>query len=129
MKEETNRTYLPVLLGGLVGFAVGLGFLAISFLTAFSICGDTAIAEVLFPFSLSADPTLRDRALVALLFALIQYPLYGVVLGFAWAKSRLDKSWVLACAMVMLVGHGIVVGIAKHRVKAMWEERFSHTKY
>jgi hypothetical protein len=129
MSEENNRTYLPVLLGGLIGCAIGFVFLVISFLTAFSICSDTSIAEVLFPFSLSVDPALHDRALLALLLALIQYPLYGIILGVAWVRSRLDRSLVLACAMVMLVGHGVVVGIAKHRVKVMWEERFSHMQY
>jgi hypothetical protein len=129
MSEEKNRTGSSALTGGLIGVAVGFFFLVISFLTAFSICSDTSIAELLFPFSLSADPTLHDRALLALLFALIQYPLYGAILGLAWARSRLDKSLVLACAMVILVGHGMAVGFATYRVKAMRGEKFSHINY
>jgi hypothetical protein len=100
--------------------------LIFAFLTAFGICSDTSIAEVLFPFSLAADPTLDDYVLVALLLALVQYPIYGIILGGAWSKNRAGKSWVMACAFVLILAHGIAVGVAKHRVNAMWEWRFSH---
>lgn len=54
--------------------------------------------------------------------------LLGAILGISWSKNRIGKSWVMACALALLVGHGIAVGMAKHRVNAMWEERFSHLK-
>ncbi len=127
-ERRTRQELLTGIVGGLAGFFVGLGFLIICFFLVFSICSDTSLAEVLFPFSLAADPALRDEALLALLLALIQYPLYGAVLGLAWAKDRIGKLWVVACALIILATHGAVVGVAKHRVSAMWEERFSHTK-
>jgi len=128
MNEERPNNYLPVLIGGLVGAVGGFCLLIFAFLTAFGICSDTSIAEVLFPFSLAADPTLHDLALVALLLALVQYPMYGVILGISWSKDRVGKSKVMACALFLLVGHGVAVGLAKHRVSAMWEKRFSHIR-
>jgi hypothetical protein len=128
MSEAHARSYLPILIGSLAGFVIGLGFFVICFFLVFSICSDTSLAEALFPFSLAADPTLRNEALLALLLALIQYPLYGGVLGFVWARDQIGKLWVVACALLILVTHGAVVGVAKHRVNVMWEERFSHTK-
>jgi hypothetical protein len=128
MSEERFGTFTPVLIGGLAGCLIGFVFFIISFFMVFSICSDTSAAEVLFPYSLAADPTLNRKALLALILALIQYPLYGSVLGFVWAKDRIGKLWVVACALVLLVTHGAVAGVAQHRVKAMWEERFSHTK-
>jgi len=126
MSEDRRATYSPVLIGGLVGAAGGFCLLIFAFLTAFDICSDTSIAEVLFPFSLAADPTLDDFVLAALLIALVQYPIYGVILGAAWSKKRVGKSRVLAYALALLVVHGMAVGLAKHRVNAMWEQRFSH---
>jgi hypothetical protein len=126
MSEDRHATYLPILIGGLVGAAGGFCLLIFAFLTAFGICSDTSVAEVLFPFSLAADPTLNDFVLVALLFALVQYPIYGVILGAARSKDRVNKSWVMACALVLLVAHGMAVGVAKQRVNAMWKGRFSH---
>src|SRR5215813_1894296 len=128
MSEERPDNYLPILIGGIVGVVGGFCLLVFAFLTAFGICSDTSVAEVLFPFSLAADPTLNDLALVALLLALVQYPIYGVILGVAWLKDRVGKSRVMACALVLLVGHGIAVGLAQHRVNAMWEKRFSHIR-
>jgi hypothetical protein len=128
MREEKPDKYLPVLIGGLIGAVGGFCLLLFAFFTAFSICSDTSIAEVLFPFSLAADPTLDDLALVALLLALVQYPIYGVILGISWSIDRIGKSRVMACALALLVIHGIAIGVAKHRVNAMWEERFSHVK-
>jgi hypothetical protein len=128
MSEERSGIFVPVLVGGLAGCAIGFGFFVICFFLVFSICSDTSLAEVLFPYSLAADPTLDDKALLALTLALIQYPLYGVVLGFVWAKDRIGQLWVVACVLVLIVGHGAAVGVAKHRVKAMWEGRFSHVK-
>jgi len=107
---------------------VGLAFLVISFLTAFGICSDTAIAETLFPFALAVDPTLHDRALMVLLLASVQYPLYGIILGVAWMRSRPGKLAFVACLLVMFVGHVAAVRLANQRVTAMWDDRFSHMK-
>src|ERR1051325_5645871 len=128
MSEERSGSFVPVLVGGLAGCVIGFGFFVICFFLVFSICSDTSLAEVLFPYSLAADPTLDEKAVLALMLALIQYPLYGAALGFVWAKDRIGKLWVVACALALIVGHGTAAGVARHRVKAMWEGRFSHMK-
>jgi hypothetical protein len=115
----------PILIGGAVGCAIGMLFLVFSFLTAFGICSDTAFAEVLFPYSLAADPTLNDHALFALVLALVQYPLYGVLLGYSFLRKR----GMLKVAIVgILILHIFAVGIAKSRVNDMWKARFAHMK-
>src|SRR5690242_21951805 len=71
-----------VTIGLVIGIVVGALFFLVSFFTVFSICSDTSIAEVLFPYAFIADPTLNKRALLALMLALPQYPIYGAALGF-----------------------------------------------
>jgi len=112
-------------IGGAVGVAIGLLFFVLSFLLAFSICSDTTVAEVLFPFSLAADPTLNDHALVALVLALVQYPFYGVLLGYSFVRKR---NMLMVAIGVLLILHVFSVGIAQRRVSDMWNARFANLK-
>ena len=128
MSKDRPATYSPVLMGGLVGAAVGLCLFIYAFLATFSNPFATSIAEVLFPFALSVSRTLQDSSFAALLFALVQYPIYGAILGFAWSKNRVGKSRVIAYALALLVGHGMAVGLAKHQGNAKWGRRFSQTQ-
>src|SRR5262245_11834042 len=125
MSEGRQTSYYPVLIGGIVGAVGGFFLFILAFLSAFSICSDTFIAEALFPFSIAVDPSLNEHVLLALLLALVQFPIYGIILGITWSRCRVDKSWLMICGLALLVGHAIAVGVAKHRVNAMWEERFS----
>lgn len=113
-------------IGFIVGIVVGAAFFALSFITAFGICSDTSLAEMLFPFALIVDPSLFDHPLMGFVLALIQYPLYGFVLGIAWTRANLSKSKFVACTLVVLVGHFAAAGVATQRVKTMWEEKLSH---
>src|SRR5437899_3258035 len=70
----------PLAIGAAIGTVVGLLFLAISLATAFGICSDTSAAETFFPYSMMIGPSL-DAAGPMLLIALIQYPLYGALIG------------------------------------------------
>jgi len=123
MPEPTS--YLPVVIGGAVGVAIGLLVFVLSFLLAFSICSDTTVAEVLFPFSLAADPTLNDHALFALVLALVQYPFYGVLLGYSFVRKR---NMLMVAIGVLLILHVFSVGIAQRRVSYMWNARFANLK-
>ena len=123
MNQDEKKNYAPVIMGVVVATCVGFLLLFLAFITAFSICSDTSIAEVLFPYALYADPTLNDRALLALLLALIQYPAYGLLIGYVWMRRR---PAVFACAVILFMAHAVAVVGAQHRVKAMWEYRFSH---
>ena len=117
-----SKSYLPVVIGGAVGTAIGLLFFVLSFLMAFSICSDTTLAEILFPYSLAADPTLHDHALVTLALALVQYPLYGVLLGYSFVRKR---HLLMVAIGVVLILHVFTVGIAQRRVSDMWGARFA----
>jgi hypothetical protein len=117
------------MIGLVVGTVIGAFFFLVSFFTIFSICSDTSIAEVLFPYALIADPTLDKRALLALILALPQYPIYGAILGFIWSFDAERKRPFLAAVLLLVIGHIAMARIANHRVAAMWEERFSHVRY
>jgi hypothetical protein len=112
-----------------VGFGVGVimgGALFLpSLLMAFAICSDTALAEKLFPFALIVDPSLFQRPVLALVLSLVQYPLYGIVLGFAWTKARLRIGGVV----LLLVIHIAASIVASQRVATMWQQRFSQMNY
>src|SRR6266404_1791005 len=83
---------IPALFVGL-GAGIGAGgiLFVITFFLTFTICSDTSIAEKMFPFSLIVVPSIFAHPLVALVLALIQFPLYGIVLGFTWAKAGATK--------------------------------------
>lgn len=124
MSEYRRATYSPVFIGALVGAAVGLCLLNFTYLMVLGNWSDASVAEVLFPFCIAIDPTFNY--FVALLYGLVQYPIYGVILGFAWSKNRVGKSRMIAYALALLVVHGMVVGMAKHRVNAMGGRRPSY---
>ena len=115
----------PLLIGVVIGCGVGLLFFAFSFLTTFGICGDTRFAEMLFPYSVAADPTLDDRVLVAFVLACLQYPIYGLGLGYVWQRNRPLLKFLL---IGLLVIHGVGAGIAKDRVSDMWQQRFQNVR-
>ena len=99
--------------------------LYLSFITAFGICSDTSISEALFPLALAIDPSLHSHAFIALTFALLQFPLYGILLGLAW-RAWAGRLTFLACIILLLGTHVGAIKLANHRVAAMWQYRFSH---
>jgi hypothetical protein len=123
MSQEKSKNYMPIVIGGIIGGGVGFCFLFLAFVTAFGICSDTSIAEVLFPYALFVDPTLHDRALLALLLALVQYPAYGLAIGYFWIRKRASVS---ACVMILFLAHVLAVGGARYQVQAMWDYRLSN---
>ena len=125
MSQGKDQNYAPIIIGGVLATGGGFCLLFLAFITAFSICSDTSLAEILFPYALYADPTLNDRALLALLLALVQYPAYGLVIGYVWMRRR---AAVWLCVLILFLAHVIAVGGAQYRVKAMWEYRFSHVR-
>ena len=101
--------------------------LFLSFVTTFGICSDTSISETLFPFALALDPSLENHIFIALTLALVQFPIYGILLGFAW-KAWAHRLAFLGCIVLMVVGHVSAVRFANSRVEAMWQYRFSHMR-
>ena len=97
----------------------------VSFITAFGICSDRSIAETLFPFALIVDPSLFQRPFLALILSLVQYPIYGIVLGLAWAKTSLRIVGLVLLAAI----HVCAVTVATQRVVTMWRQKFSQMTY
>jgi hypothetical protein len=124
--NKRPRNYSPIVIASLIGIGAECCFLFLSFVTAFGICSDTAMAESLFPYALAWDPTLRDHLGLAFFLALIQWPIYGVLLGVAWMKGRSQRSLLILSFIVVFAVHLIAVAVAKNRVNNMWETRFSN---
>jgi hypothetical protein len=116
----------PIWIGLIIGIAIGAVLFVLSFLTAFGICSDTSIAEKCFPFALIVDPSLLRRPLLAFVLALLQYPLYGTVLGIGWVQAGRRKSLYVASIILVLTVHIAGVTFATKRVEAMWQQRLSH---
>lgn len=116
-------TQIPktVVFGFGAGAMLGGALFLLSFVTAFGICSDTTIAEKLFPFALMVDPSLFQRPLLALVVSVVQYPLYGIVVGFAWRNTRLR----IGSFVLLLVIHIAASTVASQRVRSMWQQRFS----
>ena len=75
----------------IVGFVAGVGIGEVLFFVAFvgifGICANYSVAEEAFPYALIVVPSIFSHPLIALLLAAVQFPLYGVILGFAWARD------------------------------------------
>ena len=113
MSSSGSEKYLPVLFAGLGGFAVGVGFLIVAFLTSFGMCAlNPSFAEVLFPYSRLVGTGLNVRGLFAFLLAFFQYPLYGIALGALWIKYREEKFWLLVGALTIIAAHGTAIAAA-----------------
>ena len=122
--REPIRSLIIGLSGLGVGAVVGSAVFIATFAITFGICADTSAAEKIFPFALIADPSLFDRPLLGLVLAAIQFPLYGLVLGFAWTRGRSRKGWFIVVLGMLLIGHLMAGIVASHRVDRMWQERF-----
>src|SRR6185503_8257898 len=88
MNEIARRRFSAVSLGVAIGFCVGFGLLIVAFFATFTICSDTSMAKLLFPFAIFADPSLGDRWWLALGAALVQYPIYLGLIAFVRSRSR-----------------------------------------
>ena len=123
-----TKNPIPSMIVGL-GSGVGVGgvVLVITFFLTFTICSDTSTAEKVFPFALIANPELDN--LIALVLALIQFPLYGTMLGFAWAKADATKLVFITAIVALLVVHLMAGSFASRRVATMWQQKFAQAGY
>src|SRR5262245_24868051 len=120
MSEDRPANYRPILIGGIVEAVGGFCLLVYAFQTVMGVRSDTFIVEIIVPFPLAAARTPDDLVLITLIIALMQYPIYGVILGVVWSKARVGESWVMTRASALPAGYGTAVGVAKHRVNAMY---------
>jgi hypothetical protein len=107
-----------VLISLTVGAGVGSAFLYLSIL-AFVDSSNTALGESFFPYAVVADPSLLSWTVLTL--SLIQFPLYGVILGMAWARRRRT---LMACIFVILSIH-LVAAFSAQISRANYLERIT----
>jgi len=120
----------PALIVGLgAGIGVGVVLFVITFFLTFTICPDTSIAERMFPYSLMVVPSISSHPLIALFLAVIQFPLYGIILAFAWARGGETKRLFIAMIVVVVLLHLTAGGFASQRVKQMWQRKFAEAGY
>ena len=120
----------PALIAGLgAGVGVGVVLFVITFFFTFTICPDTSIAERVFPYSLMVVPSIFSHPLIALFLAVIQFPLYGIILAFARARGGEAKILFIAMIVVVVLLHLTAGGFASQCVNQMWERKFAGAGY
>ena len=98
--------------GFLSGILLTPCLLYVSFI--YSIHGGFSIAGKLFPFAVILSPSLREVTVLSLLFAGIQWPLYGTVISIAWAMDR--KRIFVICIITLILIHFVGAVLAKQYV-------------
>jgi hypothetical protein len=101
----TNK---PIAIGIAVGFLVELLSLVVAFLSTGAGHGDYGAARTLFPLPMLT--TLIEGQIGAFAFglALLQFPLYGAILGWAVARSNL----IMAVALVVMHSIAVIVSFS-----------------
>jgi hypothetical protein len=66
--------------------------------------GDYRLAMILFPYTLLSTSVFGSITPPFIILAIIQFPIYGVALGYATEKGRL-----LSMSIVLCVVHGIAL--------------------
>jgi hypothetical protein len=102
------------------GIALGIFIGAISIYVAM-ITDNSALqltfAEVMFPYYLAVDPTASH--FYGLLIALIQWPLYGALIGYLWGMRK-RRTLLIGGVLILLVLHILLTAEAKRRRDAFY---------
>jgi hypothetical protein len=114
-----NSLLKPVLVGSGIGALVGFLLLYVS-AAAFADSESTTLAQIIFPYALVFDPRVLDNPWTVLGLALIQFPLYGIILTVAWPRTRRVIPFV-ACMAILIGAHFISMREA-HVARAAWRE-------
>jgi hypothetical protein len=102
---------------------IGFVLIYISASVAFGDSESTGLAQVVFPYALAFDATLLENPWFVLALALMQFPIYGIILAVTWPRTRRG-------AIVFIVGVAILVGVhfiavrEAHIAYAAWQETF-----
>ena len=114
--NETSKSFLtPVL----VSVAVTPGLLWVGWVSAGLGHGSYLWARILFPYVLFVQSLLPPQHQMGMLaftgIAIMQYPLYGVVLGWARVKAK-----TVAAVAVLLLIHVALVGLLFTVFSGLW---------
>jgi hypothetical protein len=78
--------------------------------------GDYRFAMILFPYTLLSTAVFNSITPFIIL-AIIQFPLYGIVLGHANEKGRFGPVAILLCLVSPKYLYGVVGSLPKGRIK------------
>jgi hypothetical protein len=100
------RSWLPVVVGAILGILASLILSVMSFDAACCVC-DTSRAEIYFPYAVIMNPQIRGSLSdLSVTVALAQWPLYGIILGSAWMKNR-KRGYLFTICVVLLLALGL----------------------
>jgi len=102
---------------------MGLVLIYVSASYAFGIGESTSIAQIVFPYALAFDPTILENPWLVLGLALLQFPLYGIILAVTWPRTYRRAIALIFCLLALLGTHFIAVKKA-HVANAAWRETF-----
>ena len=109
----------PILIGTAAGLALGLALLYLVASAAFGPSESAYFARVLFPYATAVN--LTARAWVVLSLFLLQYPLYGALLGITSNQVR-HRMLILVAILTLIVGGHLAAVRSAHRADAIWVE-------
>jgi hypothetical protein len=112
MNPDVKSPLARVLIGSAIGAAIGFVLLYVSASAAFGDHQNFVLAQKLFPFALTAEPTVLDSPWLVLGLAFLQYPLYGGVVGLALARHRHRAAVVIVTIVFILAAHLVAVRLA-----------------
>ncbi len=69
--------------------------------------GDYRLAMVLFPYTMLSTTIFNSITAPFILLAIIQFPLYGVILGYASEKGRFVSVLILLCLVHCVASTGM----------------------
>ena len=119
----TNSLLKPVLIGNAVGIFIGCLLIYVAASAAFGDSESTTIAQKVFPYALALDATLLDNPWLVLGLALIQFPLYGVVLAVMWPRTG-RRAIAFGICIVLLAGAHMLAVREAHMAYSAWQETF-----
>jgi hypothetical protein len=111
MERKSNglsRIRSTMAIGAAIGTGIGLLLFAYSVVAALGICSNLSPAETLFPYSMMIGPSL-DAGLPMLIIALIQYPLYGAMLGLFCGLTGRHRYLVIPMMLLIAGNHYMAV--------------------
>jgi hypothetical protein len=117
-----NSLLKTVLIGNAVGVLIGFLLTYVS-ASAFAGSENTGLAQIVFPYALAFDPRVLDNPWIVLGLALMQFPLYGIILAVTWPRTRRGAIAFIVCVAILVGAHFIAVREA-HIAYAAWQETF-----
>ena len=119
----TNYSLRPILIGSTIGAIIGCLLIYVAASAAFGDSGSTLIAQNIFPYALAVDATLLDNRWIVLGLALIQFPVYGMVLAVTWPRTWRRAIAFIICIGILVCAHLLAMREA-HIAYAAWQETF-----